>query len=304
MAHRFYTLDVFTRTALAGNPLAVVTDADDLAAETMQAIAAEFGLSETVFLLVAENAAHTARARIFTPVCELPFAGHPTVGAAVLLAVLRHGETGEAERDALVAIEEQAGLIRAGVRLVAGAAPFAVFDVPFLPTSDGTVPPLDDLAHAVGLIASDIGCDNHRPLAAGVGVPFVFVPVRDREALARSRLNRVFWDALFGSSPTGAVYLYCRDPQEEGHDFRARMFAPGFGVAEDPATGAAAAAFAAIVARYEPLGDGTHRIWIEQGYEMGRPSQIMLEVEMAGGALANARIGGHAVIVQEGTIRL
>lgn len=304
MAHRFYTLDVFTQRAFAGNPLAVVLGADDLDDARMQAIAAEFGLSETVFLVAPENAAHNARARIFTPVRELPFAGHPTVGAAVLLAHLRYGEAeDETERDAMVMIEEEVGLIRAGVRLITDRASFAVFDVPALPKADDCVPPLDDLVHAVGLVASDIGFDNHRLIGAGLGISFVFVPVHDREALARARLNHVFWQAAFGGTPASAAYLYCRDAEEEGHDFRARMFAPDFGVVEDPATGAAAAAFAAVLARFDPLGDGEHRLWIEQGYEIGRPSQIMLELEMAGGALDAVRIGGHAVIVQEGTIR-
>lgn len=303
MSHRFFTLDVFTQTALAGNPLAVVLDADDLDDARMQKIAAEFNLSETVFLGAPGNAAHNARARIFTPVCEIPFAGHPTVGSAVLLAHLKFGGATE-ERDAMILLEEEIGVVRAGVRLLPDQPPFAVFDVPQLPEVGGDVPALGDLAHGIGLVESDIGFDNHKPLRAGVAVPFVFVPVKDREALGRARSNRIFWEQMFPNEAHGAVYVYCRDTAEEAHDYRARMFAPGFGVTEDPATGAAAAAFSSVLARFEPLGDGEHRIWIEQGYEMGRPSQIMVEMELAGGLLSNARIGGHAVIVQEGTIAL
>lgn len=305
MGHRYFTLDVFTQQPLAGNQLAVVLDADDLGADTMQAIAAEFALPETVFLTAPANKAHNGCARIFTPVRELPFAGHPTVGAAVLLAHLQYAGNGASgrEQDAMVLLEEEIGLVRAGVRLPPDGPAFAVFDLPKLPADDGKLPPAADLAHAIGVVESDIGFDNHRPMRASAGVAFVFVPVRSREALARSRVNRVFWQDLFADAAGGA-YVYCNEPEGADHAYRARMFAPGMGIVEDPATGAAAAAFAAVVARFDPLGDGEHRLWIEQGYEMGRPSQIMLEVELARGALKNARIGGYAVIVREGELRL
>ncbi|HXK53848.1 MAG TPA: PhzF family phenazine biosynthesis protein [Hyphomicrobiales bacterium] len=307
MSHRFFTLDVFTDTALAGNPLAVVLDADDLSDARMQAIAGEFNLSETVFLHRPDKKAHSARARIFTPTRELPFAGHPTIGAGVLLAHLKFGdgmEDGGRECDAMFIIEETIGIVRVGVRLTPGKAPFAVFDLPKLPEETGRVPPVGDLAHGIGLVASDIGFDNHKPMRASAGVPFVFVPVKDREALSRCRSNRIFWDTVFRGEDHGAMYIYCRDTDDENHAFRARMFAPAIGLAEDPATGAAAAAFACVVERFEPLGDGVHQLWIEQGQDMGRPSLLSLEVEFAGGALANARIGGNAVILQDGTIRV
>jgi len=305
--HRFFTLDVFTETPLAGNPLAVVLDADDLDPAAMQAVAREFALPETMFLLKPAEPHHNARARIFTPLRELPFAGHPNVGAAVLLASLKFGEgagAAESEHDAMVVIEQEIGLVRAVVRLKPGAAPFAVFDVPKLPEEAGAAPPAEDLAHSIGLMLSDVSLDNHKPMRASAGVAYVFVPVRNREALARCQSNRIFWDTIFGGEDHGAVYVYCRETDEEDHAFRARMFSSGLGIDEDPATGSAAAAFACVVARFEPLGDGAHTLIIEQGYEMGRPSQIMLEVELAGGKLANARIGGHAVIVQQGTIGL
>ena len=303
MVHRFFTLDVFTERPMTGNPLAVVLDADDLDAATMQAVAREFNLPETVFLLAPRQGSHNARARIFTPVRELPFAGHPSVGAVILLASLEN-PNGEGEHDAMVVLEEEIGVVRAGVRLRSGEAPFAFIDLPKLPEEVGPLPSTEDLAHGIGLMISDVGFDNHRPMGATAGLPYMFVPVRDREALARCQSNRIFWDANFGGADHGAVYVYCRDTEEEAHAFRGRMFAPGLGIEEDPATGSAVAAFACVVARFEALGDGEHRLVIEQGYEMGRPSQIMLEVEHAGGKLANARIGGHAVILQEGTIRL
>lgn len=303
MAHRFFTLDVFTDTPLAGNPLAIVLDADDLDGRAMQRIAREFNLSETVFVAKPQKAAHNARIRIFTPHHELPFAGHPTVGAAVLLVYLKFGDAGQ-EQDAMVVLEEEIGIVRAGVRLMPKQAPFAVFDLPRLPQANGRVPQIDDIAHALGLMPSDIGFANHKPSIASAGVPFLFVPVKGREALARARTNRVFWDEMMKGEGPGGAFVYCGETENKNHAFRARMFAPGMGVEEDPATGAAAAALAHVVTCFDSLADGEHKLWIEQGYEMGRPSLIALEVELVGGALSNVRIGGHAVILQEGTIRL
>lgn len=301
MPRRFFTLDVFTSVALAGNPLAVVMDADDLDTAAMQVIAGEFNLSETIFVMKPTASMHNASVRIFTPGKELPFAGHPTVGVAALLAFLKFGDQ-PGEQDAMVLIEEKIGLVRAGVKLVPGKAPYAVFDLPKLPEEAGTAPTKTKLAHALGLMESDLCFDNHQPMQASAGVPFVYVPVRNREALKRCRVNQAYWGQLFAEAGSGAAYVYCRDAQEPGHHFRARMFAPSMGISEDPATGAAAAGFAAVLERFEPLPDGMHQFVIEQGYEMGRPSQISLEVELAGGALKIVRIGGHAVLVQEGTL--
>lgn len=304
MSHRFFTLDVFTKQRLSGNPLAVVLDADDLSAESMLAIAGEFNLSETIFVLTPKNDAHSARVRIFSPARELPFAGHPTVGCAILLANLQ-ARLGSREGDAMVVLEEEIGLVRAGVRVAPNDGPsFAVFDVPRLPQEDGGAPSKEELAHTLGLMPSDLGFDNFRPMRASAGVPFVFVPVRDRGALRRCRVNVAAWDAMFEGDWHGAIFIYCREPENPEHHFRARMMAYSMGIPEDPATGSACAAFAAVLERFEPLQDGLHQFWIEQGYEMGRPSQISLEMDLVGGMLKTVRIGGHAVITQEGTLRL
>ena len=302
MPHRFYTLDVFTTNGLAGNPLAVVLDADDLDTARMQAIAREFNLSETIFVMKPTAQMHSAAVRIFTPARELPFAGHPTVGVAALLGHLKFADDDKAnERDVMVLLEEKIGLVRAGVKLLKGRAPYAVFDLPKLPEEEREAPAKPKLARALGLMDSDLCFDNHQPMCASAGVPFVYVPVRDREALGRCKVNRAYWDELFTDLGIGSVFVYCRDPESTEHHFRARMFAPSMGIDEDPATGAAAAGFSAVLERFEPLRDGLHQFIIEQGYEMGRPSQIHLEVDLVAGALKNARIGGHAVIVQQGT---
>jgi trans-2,3-dihydro-3-hydroxyanthranilate isomerase len=166
----FHTLDVFSDRRFGGNPLAVVLDADGLDKERMQVIAGEFNLSETVFVQRPINPAHSARIRIFTPAAEVPFAGHPTVGTATLLAELRAPSLG-GDHDALVALEENIGLVRVGVRLRRGQAAFAEFDAPKLPEETGVMPPVERLAAALSLIPSEISWANHRPtrFSAGLG---------------------------------------------------------------------------------------------------------------------------------------
>ncbi len=299
----YHVLNVFTEERFGGNPLAVVLDADGLDGARMQKIAREFNLSETVFVLKPEHAAHTARVRIFTPASELPFAGHPTVGTGVLLAALKAPEPA-GHGDALIVLEEVVGIVRVGVRLRPGVAPHAELDAPKLPAEAGTLPPADRLAAALGLIPSEIGFENHRPTKYGAGNTFVFVPVASLDAIGKARVAGPHWDAaLQGHGPVGA-FLYCRQTVHTTSHFHARMFAPDSGVPEDPATGSAAAAFAGPVHRFDALPDGTHKRIIEQGYEMGRPSTIALTMEVQQGKLGAVRIGGHAVRVAEGRIEV
>ena len=294
----YHVLNVFTEERFGGNPLAVVLDADSLDSARMQKIAREFNLSETVFVLKPEHAAHTARVRIFTPAHEVPFAGHPTVGTGALLAALRAPPPAE-HGDALIVLEEVVGIVRVGVRLRPGTAPHAEFDAPKLPAEAGTLPPADRLAAALGLIPSEIGFENHRPTRYGAGNVFAFVPVASLDAIGKARVAAPHWDAALQGL---GAFLYCRQTVHTTSSFHARMFAPDFGVPEDPATGSAAVAFAGVVHRFDALPDGTHRRIIEQGYEMGRPSTVALTMEVAHGKLATVRIGGHAVRVAEGKI--
>lgn len=292
----FNTLDVFTDRALTGNPLGIVHAADELDGAAMQAIAAELNLSETVFVMKPVNPAHTARIRIFTPGRELPFAGHPTVGTAVHLAEAKFGRA--VGREAIVVLEEEIGILRCGVRIVPGEASYAEFDVPRLAQETGKAAAKERLCAALGLVPSDIGFDNHKPTLFSAGVEFAFVPLRDRDALHRSRPVSATWKDTFGAA---GCYVYTRLPEATRHAFRARMFfGPSMGIREDPATGSAAAALAGVVARFEGLADGRHLLPIEQGIEMGRPSLVTLEVEIGAGRLTGARIGGKAVGVSEG----
>ncbi|MBY0564027.1 MAG: PhzF family phenazine biosynthesis protein [Hyphomonadaceae bacterium] len=290
----FTTYDVFTDTRFAGNPLAVVFDADALSDAQMQTIAREFNLSETVFVRAPANPLHEASVRIFTPGAELPFAGHPTIGAAIAIAEQRHGR-GDV-KDVLLVLEEKIGPVRCGVKLGDGPS-FAEFTVPKLSGPAGADPSSAAAARALGLSERDIGFQAHKPSLFSAGVPFAMIPVADLDALSRAQPR----DA---SSLGAGVFVYARAEPNAPHAFRARMFAPELGIVEDPATGGAAAAFAGVLARFEDLPDGWHTLPILQGAEMGRPSLIGLEVNIESGALAGARIAGKAVKVTEGRLSL
>jgi trans-2,3-dihydro-3-hydroxyanthranilate isomerase len=296
MPRRYKIYDVFTDRPLAGNPLAIVLDAEGLDGAAMQAIAREFNLSETAFVAPSRDAAHSARIRIFTPKEELPFAGHPTVGAAVCLA--RERFDGPGEHDAVVVLEEKVGSVRCGVRIVRGSG-FAEFDCPKLPELAGKPADKKPVAAALGVEATEIGFENHVPSFWSAGVPYHFVPVRNMGVLARAAAHRGAWKQAFEG---GSAFLYTRETEGHDHSFRARMFAPVFGIEEDPATGSAVAAFAGPMHDFDQMPDGEHVAIIEQGYEMGRPSLIRLEMSVERGKLAAVRIGGNAVEVAEGTL--
>ncbi|WP_110748604.1 PhzF family phenazine biosynthesis protein [Phyllobacterium leguminum] len=292
--------DVFTGEALSGNPLAIVHDAEGLDDRRMQAIAREFNLSETVFVKPAENPLHTAAIRIFTPDDELPFAGHPTVGTAVALASRqREGD----DADVLVALEEKIGVVRCGVRSSTEGA-FAEFDIPRLPEKLGIEVEKEAAAAVLGLGTHEIGFENHVPGMWSAGVPFLLIPVRNLIAAAKISLDRAFarenLPAIAGKPLF--IYAYCRETQLFDSAFHARMFDTAGNIFEDPATGAAVAAFSGAVQHFDRPVDGVTTLWIEQGMEMGRPSRIRLEIDVENQKLARARIGGSAVKVAEGTL--
>ncbi|MBV9076648.1 MAG: PhzF family phenazine biosynthesis protein [Methylobacteriaceae bacterium] len=294
MRRRFVTLDVFTDQPFAGNPLAVVLDAEGLAADRMQAVAREFNLSETVFVLPPADSRHRARLRIFTPARELPFAGHPTVGTAVLLGLRDEDSTGLRA----FGLEEEVGIVSCAVERRSDRVGTARFRVPRLPEPWGEGLEPARAAWGLGLDPTEIGFDRHRPSRHSAGVPYDLVPVASLEALARAQPSPESFQAVFGASSHPSVYAYAR----EGHGFRARMFFTAPSLIEDPATGSAAASFAGTLMQYEPLGDGEHDVRIRQGVEMGRPSEIALQVVIRHGELASAEIGGSAVVVSEGEI--
>lgn len=301
---RYEILDVFTDRPLAGNPLAIVHDSDGLDTAAMQAIAREFNLSETVFVMPAANGNHTAKIRIFTPNHEMPFAGHPTVGTAIALA-LRRG-LGENGRDTMILVlEEKIGDVRCVVTKN-GAGVFAEFDLPELAKPVATDVTPEAIGAALGLGPHEIGFENHRVAAYSAGVPYVTIPVHGLAAAAKVRFNSGAWDEISpdrGNGVPASAYVYCREVVGHENAFHARMFSGGAGY-EDPATGSALAAFSgAILAFDQPAGEAWQG-WVEQGLEMGRPSRLRLEIDLEAGRATGARIGGYALMTAEGTLRV
>jgi trans-2,3-dihydro-3-hydroxyanthranilate isomerase len=296
MRRRFVTLDVFAARRFAGNPLAVVLDAEGLDTASMQTLAREFNLAETVFVLPAREASHRALLRIFTPVAELSFAGHPTVGTAVLLNRIDGGSTRQ------IVVEEGIGPIHCVTDSIDADRGRARFELARLPEEAGMPARTEKIAAALGLRADDIGFDAFKPSRWSGGIPMTFVPVRGLDVIGRCQTNLIEWDAAFGQDDRGIAYIFCRETIEQGSAFHARMFAPRLGVPEDPATGAAAAAFSGVYAHFEHPADGQHELLLEQGYEMGRPSLIELSLVVHDGLLRAAAIGGKAIVVSEGVI--
>lgn len=300
MPLRFTTLDVFTDKPYTGNPLAVLCDQPELSTERMQAIAQEFNLSETVFIVPARDPRALRRLRIFTPVSELPFAGHPTIGAAHTLVTA--GIAKISGEQGTFTLELGVGLVPINVTRRKDAAPFIQLTTARLPESQGTAPSAQALARMLGLQERDIVTEGERAQAWSCGLPYLIVPVRDRAALARARPNLSAWPEELKDFWARHVYAFCREPELPGSQLRARMFAPEVGVIEDPATGSAAAGFAGYLAACEPAAAGTRRWVVEQGFEMGRPSILTIEVDFAGGNVTAVRVGGTAVLVSEGTL--
>lgn len=301
MSRRYCVLDVFTDASLAGNPLAVVLDAEGLDDARMQAIAREFNLSETVFVQPPREARHRAALRIFTPARELPFAGHPTVGTAVLLA-LRSPNGADAQAFGL---EEKVGIVPCVVETSDERSGHARFRLPQLPALDGEAPDEIATAWALGLDPASIGFGRHVTSRHSAGVGFTFVPLASLDAIGRAKpAGEAFEKAFGGPGRRPVAFLYTRETVGTGRHFHARMFGHGLGIYEDAATGSAVAAFAGVLMQCEPMGDGEHAFTIEQGFEMGRPSLIELRMTIRSGAVVSAEIGGSAVVVAEGTLFL
>lgn len=303
MTLTYHILDVFTERPFGGNPLAVVLEADRLTAAEMQAVAREFNLSETVFVMKPTSPGHTARIRIFTPTRELPFAGHPTLGTAILLAELRM-PTANGDSDAIIALEEEAGSIRVGVRLRNGASAFGEFDAPKITAVPEELAQPEEISAAIGLIPSEIGFENHKPMLLRGTSVFAYVPVANLEAMAKLRVAPSHWARAFSDRGTDGVYIYSRQCVRAQSSFHARMFAPDLGIPEDPATGSAAIGFAHVVQGFDSGPDGIHKRTVEQGLEMGRPSTIQLISTVVRGRLESVRIGGAAVRVAEGRLNI
>lgn len=300
MRHRFFTADVFTSHRFGGNQLAVLPDARGLTSEQMQLVTREFNYSESVFVLPPDDPAHTRRVRIFTPGREVPFAGHPTVGTAHVLAAT--GEVPLDGDDQTIVLEEGVGPVRVRIRSEGGVPVFCQLSVAKLPEVGPPPPPNEQLAEVLSLDVADFVGGAMQPAAVSCGLPFLFVPLRSRAAVARARVRFDEWERTLGGSWGSEMMVFAADAERPGSDLRARVFVPGLSVPEDPATGSACAALGGYLAARAPETSGTLRWRVEQGFEMGRPSILDVEVGKHDGAITAVRVGGASVLVSEGTI--
>lgn len=302
MQLEFFTLDVFTDRKFGGNPLAVVLEADPLSTEQMQTIAREFNLSETIFVMKPEDPANTAKVRIFFPTAEIPFAGHPTVGCAILLAERKNKPGCNFETE--IRLEEVAGLVPVKVSRI-GERSRAMFTAPVIPHAiKGEIPNPALAARALSIDEGAIGFDRHRIGLWKGGPAYLYVPLNSRKILAACRVSEPAWSQMIEAAGVDSVFVYARGCDGENAHFRARMFAPTAGIPEDPATGSATAILAAQLLASGELAEGTTRLRLEQGYEMGRPADLMLEVDVANQAIKAVRVAGGAVRVMQGKLEL
>ncbi len=310
MSYRYYTADVFTNEMFGGNQLAVFPEATGITEAQMMSITREFNFSETVFVFPASDPAHSRRIRIFTPGAELPFAGHPTVGTAFVLAAT--GEIPFAGGEERIVLEEGVGPVPVLIRGTPAKPTFTRLTTAKLP--EKTESPIDasDFARLLGLPKEDVLSGDLRPEIHSCGVPFLIVPIRSAEALANSRIQPSVWDSISTLARIPELYLVTQDswasrgatePIAPGI-VRARMFGPGLGIVEDPATGGAAAALSGYLASRAATGDSSLHWTIFQGVEMGRPSKLELEVERHGGEISAVHVGGESVLVSSGTFYL
>jgi trans-2,3-dihydro-3-hydroxyanthranilate isomerase len=297
----FATVDVFTDRKFGGNPLAVVADARGLSGEQMQAIAAEFNLAETTFVLPPKDSAHSAEVRIFTPRAELPFAGHPNIGTAFVLAkagdCLGHKVAG----DRLV-FEEKAGLVPLDLVRDKGEVIATRLAAP-QPLTLGEEIAVDIVAEACSLPAAEIETGTHRPIVASCGVGFVVTELRSRSALAAAQGRPEVFRRHLPMERAVGIHLYLRQSDNE-LDIQSRMFAPLYGVPEDPATGSANVALIGLLAHFDKHADLTLSRAIGQGFDMGRPSILQACAEKKAGKVAATYIGGRCVQMMTGTIDL
>ena len=300
----YHLVDVFTDRAFGGNPLAVCTNGRGLETETMQAIAKEFNLSETTFVLPPDDPQHDWRVRIFTPGNELPMAGHPTVGTTFVLArehMIPRGDDGEGETN--IVLEEGVGPVPVRVRFESGEPVFAEMTQP-LPTFG---PQLSDRRAAAAMLSlEEDDLDAQLPLeVVSCGVPFLFVPLRSLDAAHRARPRADLIEQVANGGVPPQVFVFTREVESAFSTVHSRMFAPGMGITEDPATGGASGPLGCYLVRHGLVAcDPAAEILSEQGLEMGRPSFIKIKIERSGDDITAVRVGGQCHFMGEGFIEI
>ena len=306
----FHTLDVFTDRTFGGNPLGVFPNATHLPSDLMQKVTMEMNLSESVFLGPPETGEGVARVRIFTPAREVPFAGHPTVGTAIFLAS-QGDHTGDLDSDGNgdieLVLEENVGPVPVVVVFEGGRAVSATFTTAILPEHRPSPHTLEEVAAMVGLDPDDIGGVGPQASSLEIeqvscGLEYFIIPVHTLEAMERSQLDMAMWRRMLADAWAHHVYLVCMEAVGDGVDVHVRMYAPGSGVPEDPATGSAAAALGGYLSKADGRDQATLSWTVEQGLEMGRPSILHVGAERSGGSTSRVTVGGSAVPVSRGTM--
>jgi trans-2,3-dihydro-3-hydroxyanthranilate isomerase len=296
MQYNYYICDVFTTNRFGGNPLAVLTDASGLTEKQMQLIAREFNFSESSFIFPSEKG-NTRKVRIFTPSIEVPFAGHPNIGTAFVLATV--GEIEEFYKTAEIVFEEKAGLVPITLHKLDDGTFWCELQAPEKISLGKTVS-VEIFASAISLATSKIITDTHHPQVVSVGLPFLIAELQDQFALEKASVNLDGFKNLASQDVTPYVHIYIQSRDE--FDIRARVFAPFDGVPEDPATGSANCALGGLLSHYNDASSGNFEWLIAQGIEMGRPSILKARAQKNDGEVTCTYIGGSCVMVSEGNI--
>ena len=296
--YEYYICDVFTQQKFSGNQLAVITDAEGLSDHDMQDIAREFNFSESTFVFPSEKE-NTRKVRIFTPRSEVPFAGHPNIGTAFILA--ETGIFGDFAQSIDVVFEEKAGNVPIKINKDHCGYIWCELSAP-APLSLGKVATVDLASEVLSIEAGDINVTTHYPQVASVGLPFLFVELQSLEALSQAQIDLSKLQRLLQEGFPSYIHIYCRDVKD--FDIRCRMFAPLDGVPEDPATGSANAALIALLSHCDQRSDLEDKWKISQGSEIGRPSVLHGRAQKIGGTVTEVNLGGYSVMVCKGTISI
>lgn len=298
---RYHIVDVFTNRAFGGNPLAVFTNGRGISAELMQSIAKELNLSETTYVLPPDNPENDYRVRIFTPGAELPMAGHPTVGTSFILAREHMIELGADETT--IKLEEGVGTIPVTLKFKD--------NVPDLIWMQQPLPKFGPRFKDAGLIAEMLSIqpeaiETELPLeVVSCGVPFLFVPLKNLEAIRAIRFRLDVWERVLGDFGVSEVFVFTKETELEGSSVHSRMFAPALGVWEDPATGGASGPLGCYLVRHKVFGESQKAEFTsEQGIEMGRPSIIKIIIEQEAGEITSVRVGGQCRFMGEGYLEV
>jgi trans-2,3-dihydro-3-hydroxyanthranilate isomerase len=304
---RYQLVDVFTNRQFGGNPLAVFTNGRGIGAGTMQAIAKELNLSETTYVLPPADAANDYRVRIFTPGQELPMAGHPTVGTTFVLAREHMIERGEDGAETEIKLEEGVGTIPVRIRWQGGAAGFIQMRQP-LPTFGARVEDVSVVAEMLSIAPEEIAETNLPLEVVSCGVPFFYVPVKSLRAVQSIKFRVDVWENKLKDVVPPGVFVFTREVEFQGSTVHSRMFAPGMGVWEDPATGGASGPLGSYLVRHGVVasgnGGGVAEFTSEQGIEMGRPSFIKIRIAREGEAITDVRVGGECRFMGEGYLEI